>query len=311
MMTAICYDRYGEADVLYKTEIMKPKPKPNEVLVKVVASSVTPGAIWVRRGSYEGSWFFTFFIRVLFGFFAPRNKVLGFEFSGIVTEVGAAVSKFKVGDEVFGTTTGLKQGSYAEYLCVPESWKQGTILHKPKSLDFNEAAVLNIGSMTASHFLQKAAVKPGDRVLIYGASGSVGSFALMLATHFGAMPDAVCSASNSDMVKKLGAQAVYDYRTWIPQELKGYYDVVFDAVNKLDKGVAKSLLNAGGRYVSVSGMYVESDQLMEPVFEAIDQGRLKPYIDRTYPLDQIVAAHQYAETGHKRGNVVVVINPAS
>lgn len=310
LMKAVCYNQYGGPDVLNLVEIPKPEPKANEVLVKVVASSVTPGAIWVRRGSYEGSWFFTFFIRVLFGLFSPRNKVLGFEFSGIVEAVGASITKFKIGDEVYGSTTGLKQGAYAEYICVPQQWKQGTILRKPVGLSFQQAAVLSVGSMTASNFLQKAGIKSGDKVLIYGGSGSVGSYAIQLAAFMGGTVDAVCSAGNADMVKQLGAQVAYDYKNWIPAELNGHYDVVFDAVNKLPKSTAQKLLKPRGRYVSVSGMFVESDQLMDVVHDAIKVNRLTPFIDRIYSIEQIREAHRYAELGHKRGNVVILVDSA-
>lgn len=282
---------------------------PGEVLVKVHASTVSPGTIWIRKGGYDGNWFFTLFIRLLFGVFSPRNPILGFEFSGTVVGVGEQVKRFRVGQQVYGTTVGRKQGAYAEYVALPESWKQGTILPVPSGLSMDEAAALSVGAMTASNFLQKAGLRTGlttkTRVLIYGGSGSVGSAAVQLARYMGTDVTAVASGANADLLTSLGAHHTLDYHTWSPATFAGQYDVVFDAVNKLPKKLAKSFLKPGGKFVTVADMFVENDALMDVVHEAIAKGAFSPYIEKVYTLEQVAEAHSYAEKGHKRGNLVV------
>lgn len=307
-MKAIVYRTYGAPEVLQVQEIEKPVPKGNEVLVKVHASTVTAGTIWIRKGEFPGSRLFTFLLRLMYGFKQPQKPVIGFEFSGIIETVGANVSKFKKGNSVYGTTTDLKQGAYAEYVCVPESWKQGVIAHKPETLSFEEAAALPIGAMTAYHILQKRSIQKGAKVLVYGASGSVGSYAVQLAKFQGAEVTAVCSAVNLELVKSLGAEEALDYQTNDLSQLTKRFDVVFDAVGKLPSAKGKSLLKPGGKWCSVKSMTSEKTSYLDEFHKMISAGKLKPVIDRTYPLEEIVDAHRYVESGRKKGNVVILVN---
>lgn len=306
-MKAIVYHTYGDPEVLQLREIEKPIPKGNEVLVKVYASTVTAGTVWVRKGEFPGSRLFTFLLRLMNGFTKPQKPVIGFEFSGIIESVGANVDKFKKGDPVYGTTTDLRQGAYAEYVCIPESWKQGVIVRKPDFLSFEEAAALPIGAMTAHHILQKKSIQPGMKVLVYGASGSVGSYAIQLAKLHGAHVTAVCSANNQEFVKSLGANEVIDYRTNDLSQFSKHFDLVFDAVGKLPSSKGKSLLNQGGKWCSIKSMTSEKTSYLNDFHKMISDGNLKPFIDRTYPLEEIVEAHRYVESGRKRGNVVILI----
>lgn len=307
-MKAIVYRTYGAPEVLQVQEIEKPVPKGNEVLVKVHASTVTAGTIWIRKGEFPGSRLFTFLLRLMYGFKQPQKPVIGFEFSGIIETAGTNVSKFKKGDSVYGTTTDLKQGAYAEYVCIPESWKQGVIAHKPETLSFEEAAALPIGAMTAYHILQKRSIQKGAKVLVYGASGSVGSYAVQLAKFQGAEVTAVCSAVNLELAKSLGAEEALDYQTNDLSQLTKRFDVVFDAVGKLPSVKGKSLLKPGGKWCSVKSMTSEKTSYLDEFHKMISEGKLKPVIDRTYPLEEIVDAHRYVESGRKKGNVVILVN---
>ncbi|MNJ85848.1 alcohol dehydrogenase [compost metagenome] len=307
-MKAIVYHTYGAPEVLQVQEIEKPVPKGNEVLVKVHASTVTAGTIWIRKGEFPGSRLFTFLLRLMYGFKQPQKPVIGFEFSGIVEAAGANVGKFKKGDSVYGTTTDLKQGAYAEYVCIPESWKQGVIAHKPETLSFEEAAALPIGAMTAYHILQKKSIQKGAKVLVYGASGSVGSYAVQLAKFQGADVTAVCSAANLELAKSLGADEAIDYQTNDLSQLTKRFDVVFDAVGKLPSAKGRSLLKPGGKWCSIKSMTSEKTSYLDEFHKMISDGKLKPVIDRTYPLEEIVDAHRYVESGRKKGNVVILVN---
>ncbi len=307
-MKAIVYHTYGPPEVLQFQEIEKPIPKGNEVLVKVHASTVTAGTVWMRKGEFPGSRLFTFLLRLMNGFKKPQKPVIGFEFSGIVESAGASVGKFKKGDPVYGTTTDLKQGAYAEYVCIPESWKQGVIIRKPDFLSFEEAAALPIGAMTAYQILRKKNIRKGMKVLVYGASGSVGSYAVQLAKFQGAQVTAVCSAANQEFVKLLGADEVVDYRTNDLSQFTRQFDIVFDTVGKLSSSKGKSLLKPGGKWCSIKSITSEKTSYLDEFHQMISDGKLKPMIDRTYPLEEIVEAHHYVESGRKRGNVVILID---
>lgn len=304
-MKAVIYIEYGPPSVLQLTDIVKPIPKPKEVLVRVYASSVTAGAIWVRQGIFPGLRFFTALLRLTNGLFKPRRPVLGFEFSGVVEAIGEAVTQFRPGDAVYGTTTGLRQGAYAEYVCVPQSWSQGVMALKPAELSFTDAAVLPIGGMTALQLLRKADIQKGQRVLIYGASGSVGTYAVQLAAYLGGNVTAACRAVNFELVQSIGANTVIDYTKWDMTQWGGQFDVVFDAVGKLPAPAANRLLTKGGQLLSITSITQEKVDYLHTLHGIIAEGRLKPIIDRTYGLDDIVNAHTYVDLGHKRGNVVV------
>lgn len=306
MKTAV-YTEYGPPSVLHLKKVEKPVPKNNEILVRVHASTVTSGTIWVRQGRFPGSAIFTLFLRLMFGITKPNRQVLGYEFSGVVEEVGSNVKLFRKGDSVYGTTTGLRNGAYSEYVCVPEVWKQGVVAFKPDGLTFEEAAALPVGGMTAFGLLQKANIKKGDNILIYGASGSVGTYSVQIASFLGGIVTAVCSGGNADLARSIGANTVIDYTKTDIAQCGRTFDVVFDAVGKLPSSAVKAILKKEGRYISVTSMTSEKTEYLDALHKIITEGALKPVIDRSYSLEHIVQAHEYAELGHKKGNVVITI----
>ena len=300
-MKAIVCTKSGSPEVLQLKEIPKPSPKDNEILVKICASSVTIGDVRLRKISR----LILFPIGLLFGFKAM--KITGVEFAGVVEEFGKSVTRFKKGDKVFGTTTGLKFGGNAEYVCIPEKWKHGVVHLKPGNLSFAESAVVPVGGMTALHILKKANIEKNQKALIYGASGSVGTYAVQIAKYFGAEVTGICSANNLKLVKSIGADKVIDYTKENFQNGGIFYDVIFDAVGKISKSRCKNILKKNGSYLTVKLPTSEKTEYLSFLKELIEQEKIIPVIDKNYPLEQTIEAHRYVEEGHKKGNVSITV----
>lgn len=326
-MLAVTRRRYGSPDVLMLEEVARPVPKADEVLVRVRASSVTSGDVRLR--SFRGAGIFWLPMRLLFGVFRPRNPFAGMEFAGVVEAVGAATSRFRVGDPVFGMKIG---GANAEYVAVRET---AAIAAKPDGLSFEQAAVVPFGALSALTFLRDfVQIKAGQKLLIHGASGAVGVFAVQLAKYFGAHVTAVCSAANTELVASLGADRVIDYAKTDFTQGSEIYDAILDTVGGSSFSRSTRVLAPQGRHVFVvqtltellqalwtsvrrgkrvvvgfSGGDSKDDLLL--ITGLIEAGRVRPVIDRTYPLEKIADAHRYVDSGRKRGGVVVLVNAAA
>jgi NADPH:quinone reductase-like Zn-dependent oxidoreductase len=321
-MKAVVCTKYGPPDVLQIKEVEKPVPKDNEVLIRVYATTVTSSDVRIRSFTYP-SWFWPFG-RIMFGLVRPRKQIPGDEIAGEIESVGKDVKLLTKGDRVFGLNCsfGLGGGN-AEYKCLPE--EKGLAI-KPANMTYEEAAAVPFGGLTALGFLKEANIQSGQKVIIYGASGSVGTYAVQLARHFGAQVTGVCSTANLELVKSLGADEVIDYTKEDFTKNGKTYDFIFDAVMKTSFSRCKSSLKQGGAYLTVDWPLLQalwasmtsskkvifglgSTKTEDLIFlkELIEAGKIKPVIDRCYPLEQIVEAHRYADTGRKKGNVVITV----
>ena len=320
-MKAVQYHHYGPPEVLKLVEIDRPAPKENEVLIKVHATTVTvadsrlrgfnvPTAAWIPA-------------RLTMGLAGPKNTILGAEIAGEIAAVGQGVTRFQPGEQVFALSF-PDFGGYVQYKCLPAD---GVIALKPANLTYEQAAALPVGARTALHYLRKANLQPGDKVLVYGASGSVGTYAVQLAKYFGAEVTGVCSTANLDLVKSLGADHVIDYTKQDFSAAGERYDMIFEAVDKSSFSACMSVLKENGIYINITVPLPRPEMLWAKITgrqtlilgenprreaddlvfltDLVEAGQLKPVVDRSYPLEQIVAAHRYVDQGHKKGNVTI------
>jgi NADPH2:quinone reductase len=320
-MKAVVYKKYGSPNVFESLDLEKPKPEPNEVLIKVYASTVTAADCMMRRGD-------TFLSRILLGLVKPmkRYQILGTEFSGKIEAVGSKVKKFKPGDEVYAFR-GFGTGCYAQYKCMNEN---GSLAIKPGNMEFPEAASVVDGATTALFFLkEKANIQKGQKVLINGASGSIGTFAVQLAKYFGAEVTGVCSTKNIDLVKSLGADKVVAYTKEDFTRTGDTYDIIFDTVGKSSFAHCRKAMKTNGKYVVtvmtfkvvlqsfltkfgnnkkvIFAMSLNKTEALNFIRTLIEEGKLKTIIDKKYSLEELPAAHEYVEKGHKHGNVVITV----
>lgn len=302
-MKAMVCTAYGPPEVLQLQEVAKPTPKDHEVRIKIYATTVNSGDCRVR--GFRSPLLYKIPMRLVLGLRKPRQPILGVELAGEVEAIGQDVTRFKIGDQVLAFR-GMRFGTYAQYICMHED---GMIVMKPEHVTYDDAAAIFFGGTTALHFFKKANIRQGHKVLIYGASGAVGNLAVQLAKHAGTVVTGVCSTVNVELVKSLGADQVVDYTQEDISKSGDRYDIILDAVGKLPKSRCKHLLAAGGSYVTVQGQGI-AKVLMEDLRRLTDllgEGKIKPVIDRRYALEQIAEAHRYADTGRKRGSVVITV----
>jgi len=327
-MKAIICTKYGPPEVLQITEVEKPKIKDDEVLIKIHATTVTAGDVKLRSSDFP----FMYWLpsRLMFGLTKPKNQIPGCELAGEIVTVGKNVRNFKTGDQVFGYS-GFNFGSNAEYISLHE---EGVLAKKPINMSFEQAAAVPVGALTALHFLRGSIIQNGQKVLIYGASGSVGTYAIQLAKYFGTEVTALCSTANLELVRALGANEVIDYTNEDLSKSKKTYDIIFDTVGKSSFSNCKRLLNKDGVYLlsavwklsvyfqaiwsnlfsnkkAILGVANMNNEDLNYIKALIEADKLKAVIDRQYPLNQIVEAHRYVEKGHKKGNVVINIRGIS
>jgi NADPH:quinone reductase-like Zn-dependent oxidoreductase len=317
-MKAVICTAYGSPEVLQLQDVRKPSAKKNEILIKIKATSITSGDARIRRAD-------PYIIRLIFGYAKPRNSILGVVIAGEVAAIGSNVTKYKVGDIVFGSS-GMKFGAYAEYISLSQD---AVLANMPSNMTFEEAAAIPFGATASIHFLRKGNIKPNDNVLIYGASGALGTAAVQLAKNYGANVTAVCSTTNIELMKLLGADNVIDYTNTDFSKNGIKYDIIYDTVDKCDFDKAMNSLTKNGTLMMasagpsamfkgifanifsskkvLSGVIKETALDMKHFKELIENSKLKAVIDKTYTLKNIIEAHTYVDAGHKKGNVIVTI----
>ena len=326
-MKAIVYEKYGPPDVLQLIEVAKPVPKDNEVLIKIYATTVTAGDCEMRSLNLPLA--YQLMLRMGFGFKGPRNIKTGTEVAGEIEAIGKDVKQFKIGDQVFGSA-GMGFGANAEYICLPEKpgEMEGGVAIKPVNMTFEEAATVPFGGRDALHFLRKGEIQSGQKILINGAGGSIGTFAIQLAKHFGAEVTAVDGTAKLDMLRSIGADHVVDYTQEDFTKNGEIYDVIFDVIGKISFSRTSGSIKQNGTYLlanpisqMVQGLWTRMTSSRKVIMETssgtiadliflrklIEEGKLKTVIDRSYPLEQIVEAHRYVEKGGKLGNVAITV----
>ena len=320
-MKAIICTKYGQPDVLQLKEVKNPTPKDNEVLVKVFATTVTTYDCWARSSTAPpGFWLPS---RIASGFRKPKQPIFGTELAGEIEAVGVDTTRLNVGDQVFGFSASL--GAHAEYMCLPE---EGVAV-KPANMTYEEAAAVVQGGLTALYFLRKGSIQSGQKILIFGASGGIGTYAVQLAKYFEAEVTGVCSTPKSEMVKSLGADKVIDYTKEDFTKNAQTYDIIFDTVGKTSVSRSIRSLKENGLYIfatfglpmlvqvlwllrksskkTIFGVLEERPEDLIFLKELIEAGKIRSVIDRRYPLEQVAEAHRYVETGHKKGNVIITV----
>jgi NADPH:quinone reductase-like Zn-dependent oxidoreductase len=310
-MKAIICKKYGPPENLEIVEYKDPKPKDDEVLIKIYATSVTNSDLFIRSSNVPLSLLIPF--RLMIGISKPRNEILGEVFAGIIEKVGAKIKRFRIGDQVYGLT-GMSLGAYADYKCMKEKdSKKGCIAIKPSNISFEEATAAAYGGLLAFQYLEKGNIKPKQKVLIYGASGTTGIIAIQYAKNLGAEVTGVCSSKNIDFVKSIGADKVLDYTKQNSQTELEVYEVILDCVGKAKnsalKEASKKALSKYGKYISIDdGALICSSDRLSKIKGMVENNSIKPINDRCYNFDQIIDAHKYVELGHKRGNVAIIVN---
>jgi NADPH:quinone reductase-like Zn-dependent oxidoreductase len=309
-MKAIVCTKYGPPEVLKMKEVEKPAPKDDEVLIKIFATAVTASDIFIRGSQIPIQFWIP--MRIMLGLTKPRKSIIGLVLAGKIESVGKNLKRFKLGDQVYGLT-GFGLGAYAEYKCMKETDSTyGCLALKPNNLSYEEATVAAYGGLLAFQYMEKGNIQRGQKVLIYGASGTSGTTAVQYAKYLGAEVTGVCSTSNLELVKSLGADSVIDYTKKDSINLIKQYDFILDAVGKIKtselKEACKKALTPKGKYVSIDdGKLILDSNRLALIKELVETGHIKPVVDRSYPLEQIVEAHEYVGKGHKKGGVAITI----
>jgi NADPH:quinone reductase-like Zn-dependent oxidoreductase len=309
-MKAVICTRYGPPDVLQFKEVEKPVPKENEILVEIRASAVTASDIFIRSSNIPLRMRIP--MRIMLGIFKPRRKIIGLVFAGIVKSAGPEIKRFAPGDEVYGMT-GFHLGTYAEYTCIKETDSTtGCVAIKPQNISFEEATSAVYGGSLAFQFMEKGRIRAKQNILIYGASGTSGVIAVQYGKYLGANVTAVCSGKHMEFVKSLGADNVIDYTNTDTPDKDIKFDFILDSVGKAKKSKlkenCKKALSDTGKYASIDdGNLVLSSKRLDFLTGLIENGAIKPVVDRIYPLEEIVEAHRYVEKGHKTGGVAITI----